>query len=172
MIILGPSPTAPADARSAVYLPIVAQQPDPVQAFCRLLVADPRQERLTLELCPALQQAAAWRAYGLAIGADPFDHVDRNGITPNEFARKAGCRLPSDYAPRGNNVESLVAGTADAAAAFNALATSPKHSDHLFGRGWFRSQRHFGIALCRGSGEFTWYWAVYIGTCEGQTSGE
>lgn len=171
-IVLGASPTAPTTTRSNVYLPIISQQPDPVQAFCRLLVTDQRQERLTLELCASLQQAAVWRAYGLANGGDPWGHVDENGITPNEYARRAGCRLPGDYAPRGNNVESLVAGTADPVVAFNALAISPKHSDHLFGRGWFRRQRHFGVALCKGTGEFTYYWAIYVGTCEGQSSGE
>lgn len=172
MVILGPAPTAPSMARSSVYLPIISQQPDPVQAFCRLLVTDPRQQRPTLELCPALQQVAAWRAFGLASGGDPWDHVDENGTTPNELARQAGCRLPDDYAARGNEVESLVAGTADPVVAFMALANSPKHSDHLFGRGWFRAQRHFGMALCKGSAEYTWYWAIYIGTCEGQASGE
>lgn len=165
-------PTGPGKTRAAVYLPIVTQQPDPVAAFCRLLVTDQRQERLTMELCPALQQAAVWRAYGLASGGDPWDHVDEEGTTPNEYARRAGCQLPADYAPRGNNIESLVAGTADAMVAFNALANSPRHADHLFGRGWFRRQRHFGVALCKGSAEFTWYWAVYVGTCEGQSSGE
>lgn len=172
MIVIGPPPTAPAATRSSVYLPVISQQPDPVAAFCRLLVTDPRQERPTLELCPALQQAAIWRAYGLASGGDPWDHVGEDGTTPNELARRAGCVLPADYAPRGNNVESLVAGTSDPVVAFTALANSLKHSDHLFGRGWFRAQRHFGIALCKGSAEFTWYWAIYIGTCTEQTRRE
>lgn len=168
MIMLGPPPNTPAATRSSVYLPIIGT-PDPVQTFCRLLVADPRQERPTLELCPALQQAAVWRAYGLASGGDPWGHVGEDGTTPNELARQAGCVLPDDYARSGNEIESLVAGSADAAAVFNALANSPKHSDHLFGRGWFRAQRHFGVALCKGSAEYTWYWAVYIGTCTEQT---
>lgn len=171
-IILGDAPTPPPSTRGSVYLPIAANQTDPVAAFCRLLVGDSRQQRPLLELCGSLQQAAIWRAYGLACGGDPWDHVGEDGTTPNELARRAGCVLPGDYAAKGNNIESLVAGTDDPAVAFNALATSPKHSDHLFGRGWFRPQRHFGIALCRGSGEFTWYWAIYIGWCLGQVSGE
>lgn len=171
-VILADPPIAPVASRAAVYLPIINQQPDPVAAFCRLLVADPRQERPALELCPALQQAAVWRAYGLASGGDPWGHVGEDGTTPNELARRAGCVLPEDYAPRGNNVESLVAGTDDPVVAFTALANSAKHSDHLFGRGWFRAQRHFGIALCKGSAEYTWYWTVYIAACVGQVSGE
>lgn len=172
MIILGPPPLAPAATRGSVYLPIVAGSPDPVAEFSRLLVADPRQQRTSLELCPALQQAAVWRAWGLASGGDPWDHVDEDGTTPNEHARRAGCQLPADYALKGNSVESLVAGTADPVVAFTALANSPSHSDHIFGRGWFQRQRHFGVALCKGSAEFTWYWTVYIGECLGQTSGE
>ena len=171
-IILGPSPTPPPSTRGNVYLPIVANQVDPVADFCRLLVGDRRQQRMNLELCASLQQTAVWRAWGLACGGDPWGHVDEDGVTPNELARRAGCVLPDDYNPKGNNVESLVAGTDDPVVAFNALANSPKHSDHLFGRGWFQRQRHFGVALCRGSAEFTWYWAVYVGTCLGQVSGE
>ena len=165
-IILGGAPSAPATTRGNIYLPIVAAQTDPVADFCRLLVADARQQRPTLELCAVLQQAAVWRAYGLASGGDPFDHVDKDDITPNELARRAGCRLPDDYAAKGNNIESLVAGTDDPVVAFTALASSLKHSDHLFGRGWFQRQRHFGVALCRGSAEFTWYWAIQIAQCD------
>lgn len=169
-VILGSPPSVPPVARGNVYLPIIAQQTDPVAEFSRLLVADPRQQRTSLELCPALQQAAIWRAHGLANG-DPWDHVDKDGVTPNEYARRAGCVLPDDYNPKGNNVESLVAGSADAIVMFNALAASPKHSDHIFGRGWFRSQRHFGVAMCAG-GRWGWYWCVILGECLGQVSGE
>lgn len=169
-VILGTPPLAPAATRSSVYLPIIATQTDPVADFCRLLVGDSRQQRPTLEMCASLQQAAIWRAHGLANG-DPWDHVDAHGVTPNEYARRAGCVLPEDYAPKGNNIESLVAGSADAIVMFNALAASPKHSDHIFGRGWFRSQRHFGVAMCAG-GRWGWYWAIFIGECLGQGSGE
>lgn len=171
MIILGPPPLPPVATRGTVYLPtIFVGAPNPVAEFSRLLVSDPRQERPHLELCASLQQAAVWRAYGMACGADPFAHVDRDGTTPNEFARQAGCRLPADYAARGNNVESICAGTADAMTAFVALANSAAHSDHLFGRGWFQSQRHFGVAMCEGPGVYRWYWCVLCASCGEQTS--
>lgn len=67
-IILGPPPSTPSTVRGNVYLPIVAGSPDPVAAFCRLLVGDSRQQRPTLELCGSLQQASIWRAHGLACG--------------------------------------------------------------------------------------------------------
>ena len=171
MIILADAPTAPASTRGNVYLPFIARAPDPVADFCRLLVGDSRQQRPHLELCPALQKAAVWRAWGLACGGDPWDHIGEDGTTPNELARRAGCVLPADYAPRGNNIESLVAGTFDPVVAFTALANSPKHSDHLFGRGWFQRQDALGIALCEGPGAYRWYWCVMIATC-GQVSGE
>ena len=79
-------------------------------------------------------------------------------------------KLAADYAARGNNVESLVAGTDNAVIAFAALAGSEKHAPHLFGRGWFRHQRQYGIAVATG-GRLGWYWCVMIGAC-GESSGE
>lgn len=170
IIILADPPDAP--TVRDIFLPaIFAGTPNPVADFLRLLTGDARQERPTLERCPALESAAEERAFGLAHG-DPWAHVDRNGVTPNEYARNAGCRLPAHYAARGNNVESLGAGTADAAVMFAALTASQKHGDHLLGRtDFYRVQRHVGIALAEG-GEYGWYWVIMLGTCEGVTSGE
>lgn len=171
MIALGHAPTPPPAARGNVYLPIIAVAPaDPAADFCRLLVGDRRQQRPQLALCPMLQQAAIWRAHGLANG-EPWSHTDSHGVTANEYARRAGCRLPDDYNPKGNNVESLVAGSSDAQAMFTALATSTQHADHLFGRGWFQRQDRFGIAVSEGPGKYRWYWVVMIAEC-GQVSGE
>lgn len=173
-IILGDGPTPGALTR-AIYLPIVATPPadpvEPVAEFLHLLTSDRRQERPGLAVCPALVTAATWRAQGMATGGDPFAHVDAAGLTPNEYCRQAGCRLPEGYAGKGNNVESLGAGTGDAAVMFAALAGSQAHADHLFGRGWFRHQAHVGIALAQG-GVFGWYWCVMIAACQQVTSGE
>lgn len=169
-IILADPPTT-TGARD-IYLPaIFTGAPNPVADFLRLLTGDARQERPTLECCPALEIAAQRRADGLAHG-DPWAHVDAHGITPNEYARQAGCRLPAHYAVKGNNIESLGAGTADAAVMFAALIASPRHGDHLLGRtDFYRVQRHVGVALAEG-GEYGWYWVILLGTCEGLTSGE
>ena len=170
-IMLGDPPSASV-ARS-IYLPIIATAPDPVglspsaAEFLRLLTGDDRQQRASLTVCASLLVAAEKRAYGLANG-DPWGHTDRFGITPNEYARRAGCTLPDGYADKGNNIESLGAGTADAAVMFAALAGSPKHSDHLFGRGWFQHQTSVGIALAQG-GEYGWYWVILIALCQGVT---
>lgn len=167
-----------------VYLPIVGSPPGKPEgeptifdnpkatAFYGLLIGDPRQERPALTPCPALILAAGWRARGLATG-DPFAHCDAGGMCANEYARQAGCRLPPAYAAKGNNIESLVAGTDNVQVAFDALATSPAHRDHLFGRGdFFQAQRHAGIALVERLGSpFRYYWVVLIGICE-EVSGE
>ena len=47
-ITLADPPDAPATTRGNVYLPIAANQTDPAAEFCRLLTADPRQERPSL----------------------------------------------------------------------------------------------------------------------------
>lgn len=173
MIALGDGP-APAEGRGSIYFPLIATPPSSpddtglsgaASAFFQLLTTDERQERPSITVCPSLLAAAALRAYGLANG-DPWAHVDRYGVTPNEYARNAGCILPADYARKGNNLELLVAGTGDKDVAFTALAESVKHSDPLFGRGWFAHQRHCGIALSENpDSPYGWYWCVMIALC-------
>jgi len=170
-IALAEPPDLPPGSRD-VYLPIVGGPPpvvaiNPVTAFYRLLTADQRQQRGRLEVCACLEQAAAWRAHGLAVLGDPWSHRDRDGIRPNAYARRAGCVLPPDYAIDGNQVESLVAGSADPAVMFAALAASASHRVHLFGElDFYRRQDKIGVAVCEGPGEFRWYWAIFISRCE------
>lgn len=170
--------SAHGEAYSPIYFPIYIQPPtDPnaacldynpqALAFYRLLVGDSRQERPQLSCHPALVRAAQRRAASLVAGGY-WAHCDPNGNEcPNEVARNAGCKLPDEYAVRGNNVESLVAGSPDAGVMFAALANSPGHSPHLFGRGWFRHQRHVGIAYVAAPGSrFGFYWVIMIGVCQ------
>jgi hypothetical protein len=166
----------PADQeRSTIYFPMVfgglpVAALDPVAEMARLLTTDPRQQR-RLTLHPHLATSALWRAHGLANGG-PWGHVDSHGVTANEYVRRAGCRLPSNYDERGNNIESLSAGSADPAIIFAHLAASPSHSAHLFGRGdFFKWQTHFGIAMVAG-GKHGWYWAIHIAQCLCMVSGE
>ena len=154
------------------FLPIVATAPevapaaDPVAEFLRLLTTDPRQERPVLEVCPALQASALARATGLAFHGDPWAHHDANGVWANEYARRAGCKLPPDYSQNGNNIECLAAGSADPVVMFNALAGSPSHSDALFGRGWLRHQCHVGIAMVENeAAPYRWYWCIHLARC-------
>ena len=135
--------------------------------FYRLLVKDPRQHRTRLDPCPALTAAAQHRAAMLATMPD-LAHVEPDGVTTvNEVARRFGCGLPAHYAARGNGIESLVAGTGDAQAAFEALARSPKHAAHLFGQSdFYRGQGQVGIALMDAVGSrWRWYWCILLGEC-------
>ena len=173
-IALADPPYLPAKSRD-VFLPIVGGPPpvvvvNPVTAFYRLLTADQRQQRSQLEVCACLEQAATWRAFGLAVLGDPWSHVDRLGIRPNAYARRAGCVLPKDYDTNGNQVESLVAGSPDANVMFSALAASASHRIHLFGElDFYRQQDKIGVAVCESPDPqslFRWYWCVMMAICE------
>ena len=99
-IALADPPELPAGSRD-VFLPIIGGPPpvvavNPVTAFYRLLTADQRQQRGRLEVCACLEQAATWRAFGLANG-DPWAHVDRHGVRPFAYSRSSGCLLAVDY---------------------------------------------------------------------------
>lgn len=163
-----------------IHFPIYIQPPtDPLVvcldynpqavAFYRLMTGDTRQERPMLACHPALVRAAQRRAASLIAGGY-WAHCDPNGVCANQVARNMGCALPASYGA-GNNIESLVAGSDDAGVMFAALAASPSHAPHLFGRGWFRHQRHAGIAYVAAPGSrFGFYWVVMVGVCEA-TSG-
>jgi len=179
------TPAASTFARGAIYLPIVgagqsplptaAPTPDPeatcfhnpkALAFYRLLVGDRRQQRPRLGCHPALVKAAEWRADGLATG-DPWSHTDADGVTPNEYARQAGCKLPVGYAVKGNGIESLTAGTGSVEVAYWSLTNdqAPDHRRHLFGEiDFFRRQPDVGIAYAEG-GVLGYYWVIMIGEC-------
>lgn len=165
MIALGSGPTwpQPAGTRGNVYLPIVANQVDPVTEFLRLLKADTRQQRPRLDVCPCLMQGALWRATGLANG-EPWDHKDRQGRRPNGLARSYGCTLPAAYSDDANYIEELTAGTADPLVAFTSLANSPMHKIHLFGENdFYRVQTRVGVAMAEKEGtDYRYYWVVWI----------
>jgi hypothetical protein len=172
-------PSLPQPPSPLTYVPIYIQPAtDPLVvcldynlqavAFYRLLTGDSRQERPSLTCHPALVRAAQRRAASL-VASGLWSHCDPAGVCANQVARNMGCQLPADYAANGNNVESLAGGSPDAAVMFAALANSPGHSPHLFGRGWFRHQRHVGIAYVAAPGSrFTHYWVVMIATCAGE----
>ena len=149
-ITIAPGPTYPG-ARGAVYLPIVAVAPlDPVAVFYDLLLHDARQQRPRLTVCKTLEVGAAWKAADI-VANDYWSHRAHNGEYANETARRFCASLSPDYGPGWNGVESLVAGSEDAAIMFNALAESPSHRVHLFGEvDFYRVQTHVGIAMAPG----------------------
>jgi hypothetical protein len=171
---LGHTPE-PITQRGVIFLPIVANgsaRIDPATSdnhplaveFTRLVMTDARQKRSKLTVCQCLVVAATRRAEGLRDGG-PWAHVDAQGITPNQYARAAGCNLPDSYAPVGNGIESLVAGSANMAVMLEALANSPKHADHIFGRTeQFVDQDKIGVGIALG-GRYGWYIVCMIGMC-------
>lgn len=152
-----------------IYLPVVAippiapDQPSKAQEFFEMLKNDPRQNRKLMEWSKLLEQAAGIRTESLA-RLDYWAHCEPNGPCPNEVARSVGCVFPFDYSDRGNNIESLVAGTPDVAVAFEALANSPSHRDHMFGVGQFlKRQNRVGVHVrYDSSSTFKWYYSILI----------
>jgi len=165
-----------------LYLPIIAQQrqlpvvvatPTPTpcfrseaaEQFYRLLVADARQQRKSLVCDPRLVAAAEARA--MAQRGDVLSHCDEDKVCANDYARRYGCRLPTEGYGSGNQIESLVAGTPNALAAFESLARSEGHSNHLFGKiDLFRAQDRIGIAMVEVPGyRWRWAWSILIARC-------
>lgn len=154
-----------------VYLPVIASGiPDPVAscfgnpkaaALYHLLRDDPRQQRTEMICNQALVKAAQARAEGLANG-DPWSHCDGNGKCANQYVIEAGCVLPSHYGLK-NNVESLAAGTQDAAFALWSLTNdlAAAHRRHVLAETeFFREQTQIGIGFAQGSAQYQYYWSI------------
>lgn len=137
-----------------------------------LIATDPRQQRTGLRCNPALVKAAQIRAASLArLGY--WAHCEPGGPCANEVARRAGCKLPVYYG-NVNNIESLVAGSPDAALSWLVLSGSRGHAPHVLGLvDFFREQHDIGVAYLAAPGsKYGFYWVVLIAVCEGATSGE
>lgn len=139
--------------------------------FAKTLLSDPRQQRQGVRCNPALVAAANARAMSLAIGGY-WAHCDPAGVCPNAVVRASGCRLPPEYPIIGNGVESLVAGSPDAKSSIDALATSEKHADAIFGlKPFFVSQQEIGIGYYADpNSRFGFYFSIVFANCI--TSGE
>ena len=158
-----------------VFLPIAATPPAPepeppshqVATFYRLLVADQRQQRGSLERCADLEAAALWKAQDIAEHGY-WSHRDSEGVWPNRRARLGGCRLPSYYADDANYIESLVAGSSNANVMFAALASSPSHRTHLLGlNDFYKRQDKMGVAMASNPDSlYGCYWVIWIAICE------
>ena len=160
-----PTPTRrPTTTPTATPVPCPATSQAAI--FENRLRTDVLQQRRALQCNPALVRAALFRAQSMAEGGY-FAHCDPRGICANRIAIEAGCQLPGDYPPNGNNIESILAGTNDPNFAYNILIASPSHKTHLLGvADFFRKQDQVGIAFLDAPGsKYRYYWVVLIARC-------
>lgn len=138
--------------------------------FYRLMATDARQQRVSMTCDARLVAAAEKRA--LAQPLDGLSHCDASGVCVNAYATAAGCRLPAAYPPNGKQIESLTAGMRLPIDAFESLARSPGHSNHIFGKlPFFQEQDRVGIAMVEVPGhKYRYVWAILISRCEDRTN--
>lgn len=103
-------------------------------AFMRILKADARQRRAGITCNPVLLRIARARARDMA-ERGYFSHTNPDGDGPNILLLRAGYALPSWWGNRrdANNIESISAGRATAAAAYQGWMNSPGHRRHVLG---------------------------------------
>lgn len=133
--------------------------------FASTLIHDARQQRVRLFCHPALVEAAYRRGVSMATKGY-FGHCEPNGPCANVVARESGCKLPPEYG-NGNEVESIAAGSPSWSAIYDALARSPSHSEHLFGKNeFFVQQYHVGVAhVSDPLSRWKDYWVIMIAVC-------
>ena len=114
------------------------------EAAC-LWLMDINNQRSQMIEHPSLMQAAQWHSEYIEAN-DYFAHCTKEGDCPNRIIKNFGCNHP--YNENGNAVESLVRGTSDARAAYNALVNSPSHKQHLHGlNDMTKKQIYYGVGF-------------------------
>lgn len=133
--------------------------------LAKLLAGDPGQQRdrdrMTLD--PILTAVARARAADMA-KRRYFSHTDPDGYGPNSMARAGGYALPSSWGGgrSGNFIESIGAGHATPAAAWEGWMRSSAHRTHLLARSsFYRDQTNFGVGYYSDpASPFGRYWVV------------
>lgn len=130
-----------------------------------LIRGNPGQRRDTLIWDARLHSAAQKRARDMG-ERKYFNHVDPDGCGPNFYVLQTGYRLPIEWTAfkSANQVESILAGTANPDKAFDLWLNSGKHRQQVLGLNpFFELQTRFGIAHVNVPGSpHKDYW-VYIG---------
>ena len=129
-----------------IFLPIIIYVFTSVsqEAAC-LWLMDINNPRSQMIEHPSLRQAAQWHSEYIEAN-DYFAHCTKEGDCPNRIIKNFGCNHP--YNENGNAVESLVRGTSDARAAYNALVNSPSHKQHLHGlNDMTKKQIYYGVGF-------------------------
>ncbi len=122
------------------------------------------QQRPELVRDPILNLVA--RAKALDLGERGyFAHVDPDGYGPNKAASLAGYELPAWWGDANdlNYIESIAAGYADAASAFNGWMNSPGHRRHVLGEtDFFAQQTRYGVGYAEVPGSPYQRYYVFI----------
>lgn len=124
------------------------------------LVKGGLQHRPFLNCDISLLNGANARAADMA-NKDYFGHIHSNGMHPNEVAVLYGYKLKYENL-QTNNIESIVAGTRDAEAAYNALFNSEAHKPHIIGKDFFQNQTDFAVGYAENlSSRYKFYWVFW-----------
>ena len=135
------------------------------QELANFLTADPGQQRNRSRMTPdpILTAVARSRAADMA-RRRYFSHTDPDGNGPNFLARAAGYGLPSfwERSRAENFIESIGAGYATPAAAWDGWMHSPSHRTHLLAQSsFYRDQTNFGVGFYSDpASPFVRYWVI------------
>jgi hypothetical protein len=130
------------------------------------------QRRSAMVYHPTLNVVARARALDLG-RRNYFSHIDPDGYGPNYAVRLADYRLPESWSPdkENNCIESIVAGYATVAEAFEALLESRAHRRHILGKtDFFREQTYYGVGYVSVPGTASQYYYVFISAPPDETA--
>lgn len=149
---------------------ISAENPGYISAaekeFFNLIKNHPDQQRYRnlIYQSDILQLSTNYRSQDM-INKNYVAHFSPTGESPNEVVIRYGCNSGLD--PKGNTIESIVAGTGDPFVAFNALMNSSHHKEHLMGENdFFVTFYGIGVSLCISKeSKYRFYWTIHIANC-------
>jgi uncharacterized protein YkwD len=128
-----------------------------------LLRNHPDQRRPSLTCDPLLEQVAQEHARDMA-ERGYFDHINPDGLGPNELVRRAGYRLPSWWGAdlQANYIESIGGAYSTADAAFQGWMSSMFHRNHVLAEdSFYADQVFYGIGHYHlPSSPYKHYWVV------------
>jgi uncharacterized protein YkwD len=156
-----------AAAQNQIFLPVIFKatclSTSQEQELADLLLNDPNQKHPVLTCHPTLAAVAHQRAADMA-QRGYFSHVTPEGYGSNYLVRQAGYVLPSYYSTAldANNIESIAAGNATAAATWQQWLGSTAHRTQLLGLDpFYAEQTQYGIGYAYNpNSPFQYYWVV------------
>ncbi|NJK80781.1 MAG: hypothetical protein HC876_19960 [Chloroflexaceae bacterium] len=140
-------------------------------AIAEQMHTHPDQGRATMSCHPILEEVAREMAADMAT-RNYFDHINPEGLGPNELVRMAGYPLDSGYdtALAGNNIQSIGGGVGSPDTIWNAWMGSAIHKTHLLGQSdFYATQTDYGVGYYYApESEYKHYWVVITARQDGQ----